>query len=318
MNIPTFEDILDARERIRPFLRETPLHTYPAVNKLLGTEVYIKHENYQPVGAFKVRGGINLMSQLSDEEKSRGVIAVSTGNHGQSIAYASRLFGVKARIVVPEGANPGKVAAIQGMGAEVIFHGKNFDEALLHCEKMIETEGFRYVHAGDEPHLIAGVGTYTLEILEEVPDIDIIFIPVGGGSGSAGACIAVRGLNAKTGIIGVQSEASPAAYKSWKEGKPVEAPNNTIAEGLATGSGFSLPQKILREHLAGFMLVSDEDIMQAMVWMIEHAHTLAEAAGAAPLSAAYKIRDKLQGKRIALICSGGNVSIDQLRRALQI
>ncbi len=317
MNIPTFNDILNARERIRPFLRETPLHSYPAMNQLLGTEVYIKHENYQPVGAFKVRGGINLISQLPDDEKLRGVIAVSTGNHGQSIAYASRLFGVKARIVVPEGANPGKVAAIRGMGAEVIFHGKNFDEALLHCEEITQAEGSRYVHAGDEPHLIAGVGTYTLEILEEVPDIDIIFIPVGGGSGSAGACIAVRGLNANTKVIGVQSEASPAAYRSWQEGKPVEAPNTTFAEGLATGSGFSLPQKILREHLSDFMLVSDEEIMQAMVWMIEHAHTLAEAAGAAPLAAAYKMKDKLKGKKIALICSGGNVSIDQLRKALQ-
>jgi threonine dehydratase len=318
MTAPAYKDILDALKRIRPYLRDTPLYSYPAVNDLIGTEVYIKHENYQPVGAFKVRGGINLIAQLSDEEKARGVIAVSTGNHGQSIAYASRLFGVKARIVVPVGANPGKVAAIRGMGAEVIFHGKNFDEALLHCEEITKTEGSRYVHAGDEPHLIAGVGTYTLEILDEVPDIDIIFIPVGGGSGSAGACLVVRGLNAKTEIIGVQSESSPAAYKSWKEGKPVEAPNNTIAEGLATGSGFSLPQKILREYLTDFMLVSDEEIMQAMVWMIEHAHTLAEAAGAAPLAASYKMKDTLQGKKIALICSGGNVSLEQLRKALQI
>src|SRR5207244_6541179 len=170
MHTPTFQDVLLAQRQIRPYLLRTPLHSYPAMNALLGTEVYIKHENYQPVGAFKVRGGINLISQLTAEERERGVIAASTGNHGQSVAYAARLFGVRARIVVPERANPGKVAAMQGMGAEVLFHGDVFDKAKRHCEALAQEHGYRYIHSGDEPLLIAGVGTMTLEMLEEMPD----------------------------------------------------------------------------------------------------------------------------------------------------
>src|SRR5580704_10902084 len=171
MQPPTFRDILAAQKRLRPYLPRTPLHTYPAINALIGAEVFIKHENYQPVGAFKVRGGINLISQLSVEERRHGVIAASTGNHGQSVAYAARLFGIPARIVVPEGANPGKVAAMQGMGAEVIFFGAKFDDAVDRCEEVAATEGYRYIHIGDEPLLIAGVGTVTLEMLEDQPDL---------------------------------------------------------------------------------------------------------------------------------------------------
>ena len=192
MPIPKFKDVLVAQRQIRPYLPRTPLHGYPAINNLVGTEVYIKHENYQPIGAFKVRGGINLISQLSPGERARGVITASTGNHGQSLAFAARLFGVKARIVVPERANPGKVAAMQGMGAEVIFHGPNFDEARRHCEALADEQGYRYVHSGDEPLLIAGVATEVLEMLEDQPDLQVILVPVGGGSGAAGACLVAR------------------------------------------------------------------------------------------------------------------------------
>ncbi len=316
MYTPNFQDVLLARRQIRPYLPRTPLHSYPAINTLLGTEVYIKHENYQPVGAFKVRGGINLISQLSPEERERGVIAASTGNHGQSIAYAARLFGVKARIVVPEAANQGKVAAMQGMGAEVLFHGTRYDEARLHCEALAREHGYRYIHSGNEPLLIAGVGTGVLEMLEDEPRIQIIIVPVGGGSGAAGACIAAHAINPAIRVIGVQSEASPAAYESWRQHRLVEAPNHTFAEGLATATAFDLPQTILWEMLDDFMLVRDEEIMQAMVWMIERAHTLAEGAGAASLAAAYSKRDELRGKKVGLVCSGGNTSLGHLKQAL--
>src|SRR6266536_1340380 len=189
MHIPNFQDVLKARRRIRPYLSRTPLHSYPALNALIDTEIYVKHENYQPVGAFKVRGGINLVSQLSQEERARGVITASTGNHGQSVSYGARLFGVKARIVVPEGANPGKVAAMQGMGAEVIFHGAVYDDAQLHCEALAREHGYRYIHSGNEPLLIAGVATETLEMLEDEPGLEVIIVPIGGGSGAAGTCI---------------------------------------------------------------------------------------------------------------------------------
>jgi len=318
MNPPTFQDVLLARARIRPHLARTPLHRYPALDALLGTPVYVKHENYQPVGAFKVRGGVNLIAQLSPEERERGVIAASTGNHGQSVAFAARLFGVTARIVVPEAANPGKVAAMQGMGAEVIFHGPSFDAARLECERLARAHGYRYIHSGDEPLLIAGVATEALEMLEDEPELAAIFVPIGGGSGAAGACIVARAISPSTRVIGVQAAASPAAYESWRAGRAVSAPDRTFAEGLATGSAFELPQRVLREQLDDFVLVSDDEILRAMVWMLERAHTLAEAAGAAALAAAYRMRDQLAGRKVGVVCSGGNSSLDHLRRALAV
>jgi threonine dehydratase len=318
MNIPQFQDVLLARRNIHPYLARTPLHNYPALDALLDTAVYVKHENYQPVGAFKVRGGVNLVSQMSEEERKRGVIAASTGNHGQSVAYAARLFHVEARIVVPEGANPGKVAAMQGMGATVILHGATFDDARLHCEDLARTQGYRYIHSGNEPLLIAGVATATLEMLEDEPELDVIFVPIGGGSGAAAACIAAKTIRPAIRVIGVQSEASPAAYESWKRRSLTAAPNHTFAEGLATGTAFDLPQKILWETLDNFILVSDTEIKRAMVWMIERTHTLAEGAGASPLAAAYRMREQLRGLKVALICSGGNSSLNHLREALSM
>jgi threonine dehydratase len=316
MQVPDFKEVLVAQRRIRPYLNRTPLHAYPAINELVGTEVYIKHENYQPVGAFKVRGGINLVSQLSPEERNSGVITASTGNHGQSVAFAARLFGVKARIVVPEKANPGKVAAIHGLGAEVIFHGAVFDDARLYCEALAKDLGYRYIHSGNEPLLIAGVATEVLEMLEDEPALQAIIVPIGGGSGAAGACLVARAVHPAIRVIGVQSEASPAAYESWRQRKLVEAPNRTAAEGLATGTAFALPQVILRDSLHDFVLLSDEEILRAMVWMVERAHTLAEAAGAAPLAAAFRLRRELEGKKVGLICSGGNTSLQTLKQAL--
>ena len=318
MEKPDFSDVLRARRRIQPYLRRTPMHSYPAINELIGAEVYIKHENYQPVGAFKVRGGINLISQLDAKEKARGVIAASTGNHGQSVSYAARLFGVKARIVVPEAANPGKVAAMRGMGAEVIFHGERFDDARLHCEALAEEHGYRYIHSGNEPLLIAGVATEALEMLEDEPALDVIIVPVGGGSGAAGVCISANAINPRIIVIGVQSEAAPAAYESWRAQRLVERPNTTFAEGLATATAFALPQEILWERLKEFVLIGEDEIARSMVWMIERAHSLAEGAGAAPLAAAYRMRDELSGKKIGLVCSGGNASLDQLREVLKV
>lgn len=318
MTIPTFQDVLLAKQRISPYLGRTPLNSYPAINELMGTQVFIKHENHQPVCAFKVRGGINLVSQMSEEERARGVIAASTGNHGQSVAYAAKLFNVTARIVVPENANPGKVASMRGHDAEVIFHGEKFDDARRHCEQVAEENGYRYIHSGDEPLLIAGIGTEALEMLEDQPDLDCIIVPVGGGSGCAGVCIAAKAINPKIRIIGVQSEAAPAAYDSWRMKECVERANQTFAEGLATAVGFNLPQKIMWEMLDDFVLVSDNEIMRAMYWMVERAHTLAEGAGASPLAATYKMREELAGKKVGIVCSGGNTSIEHLSTALKL
>jgi threonine dehydratase len=310
--IPTLADVLKARLQISPHLRPTPLFGYPTLNELLEADVFIKHENHQPVGAFKVRGGVNLLSQLSAEERERGVIAASTGNHGQSLAYAAQLFAVPATICVPENANPVKVASMRGLGAKLVFHGRDFDEAREHCEQLANEHGYRYVHSGNEPLLIAGVATETLEILQEQPEVDVIVVPVGGGSGAAGACIVAKAVNPAIRVIGVQSEAAPTAYRSWRERRLVEDRMETFAEGLATRTAFELPQRILWQSLDDFVLVSDDEIRAAQVLMIEATRNLIEAAGAAPLAAALRLREQLGARRIALIASGGNASRDQL------
>jgi threonine dehydratase len=309
---PTFRDVLDARRRIAPYLGPTPLRRYPALGSLVGTDTWVKHENHQPTGAFKVRGGVNLVSQLTPAERARGVIAASTGNHGQSVAFAARLFGVRATICMPEGANPVKVEAIRSLGAEIVFHGRDFDDARDRCAALAREHGHRYVHSGDEPLLIAGVATGTLEILEAEPRIDAIVVPVGGGSGAAGACIAAKAVDPAIEVIGVQSEAAPAAYRCWREGALVEDRMDTFAEGLATRTGFALPQAILRDLLDDFVLVSEDAIRAAIVGLLETTRNLVEAAGAAPLAAALELRERLAGRRVALVCSGGNISPRQL------
>jgi threonine dehydratase len=313
---PTFADVLDARTRIAPHLLRTPLREYPPLGRLVDATVFVKHENHLPTGAFKVRGGINLVSQLSEDERRRGVVASSTGNHGQSIALGARLFGVKATICVPENANPVKVAAMRDLGAEVVSSGVDFDEARELAEQLSIEHGFRYVHSGNEPLLIAGVATATLELLEDEPHIDTIIVPVGGGSGAAGAAIVAKTLNPSIRVIGVQSDAAPAAFRSWRERALLEDEMKTFAEGLATRVAFELPQRIMWDLLDDFVLVGDDAIRAAQRAMIESTRNLIEAAGASPLAAALQLRDELAGRRVALIASGGNASPDQLRELL--
>jgi len=314
--VPTFNDVLAARERIARYLQPTALNRYPALDELIGTETWVKHENHQPICAFKVRGGINLLSQLPDDERRGGVITASTGNHGQSIAYAARLFGVRAIVCVPEGANPVKVRSIRGLGAEIVTHGVDFDEARVHAARLAEEHGYRYIHSGNEPQLIAGVATQALEILERQPDIEVIIVPIGGGSGAAGTCIVAKTINPKIQVIGVQSAEAPAAQKSWKAHRLLEDRMGTIAEGLATRTAFELPQRILWVHLDDFLLVPDAEIRTAVRLMIETTRNLAEPAGAAPLAAAIRLKDRLKGKRMALILSGSNITTTQLRELL--
>jgi threonine dehydratase len=314
--IPSFADVLQARRQIAPYLRPTLLYNYPALSNLAGCDLWVKHENHLPTCAFKVRGGVNLCSQLSDDERRRGVIAASTGNHGQSVAYGAQLFDVKARICVPEGANPAKVESMRNLGAEIMVHGRDFDEAREHCQALALQNNYRYVHSGDEPLLIAGVATASLEVLETRPDIEVFVVPVGGGSGAAGACIVAKTVNPKIQVIGVQSEAAPAAHRSWKARQLLEDEMNTWAEGLQTRTAFALPQRILWDHLDEFLLVSDDEIRLATRLLIEKTRNLIEGASAAAMAAALKIKDRLAGKRVALMCTGGNLSLKQLREVL--
>ena len=315
LELPVLADVLAARERIRKYLPQTELSSYTSLSELVGTEVWVKRENDLPTGAFKVRGGVNLVSQLTEHELRAGLIAASTGNHGQSVAYAAKLFGTQAIICVPAGANPVKVASMRSLGADVIFHGRDFDDAREHAEQLAGEHSYRYVHSGDEPHLIAGVATATIEIIEEQPQIDTIIVAVGGGSGAAGACIAGKAIRPDLKVIGVQSEAAPAAYRSWKEGRLLDDRMETFAEGIATRVGFELPQRAMRD-LDDFVLVSEDAIRSATVQMIEGTRALVEPAGAAPLAGALSLRSQLAGRTVALICSGGNITLLQLRELL--
>jgi len=314
---PNLRDVLDAQRTIAPYLDPTPVRRYPLLDGTAECELFVKHENHQPTGAFKVRGGINLVSHLGSEQLAAGVYAASTGNHGQSVAYAASLFDVAATIFVPLGANPVKVSSMRSLGATVVEHGVDFDEARERCAEVAEARGARYIHSGDEPLLIAGVATATLELLEREPSIDVIVVPVGGGSGAAGACIVAKAVDPRIVVIGVQSEAAPAAYRAWRERRPIADEMHTFAEGLQTRVSFELPQLILAEKLDDFVLVADDELRAATLQMIELTRTLVEPAGAAPLAAVLKLREQLAGRRVALVCSGGNISPLQLRELLE-
>ena len=318
MKIPTLYDIILAAERIKPYMDPSPLYTYPTLNEYLGFTAYVKHENYNPTGAFKIRGGINLICQLSKEEKKQGVITASTGNHGQSIALASKMFNVEAHICVPEGANPIKIAAIRSYGAIIHEKGKDFDEAALNGKQLAKDHGYRFINSGNEPHLISGVGTIGLEILQQNPNIEVVISPVGSGTGAGGTAIAMKTLKPGIKTISVQAKNAPSIYLSYKSGKLESTPTaNTFADGLATRNAFELPLKILRKYVDDFILVSEDEMRKAIKLYLENCHTVAEGAGAASLAAAVKLKKELEGKNVAIVLSGGNITIEELTKSLQ-
>jgi threonine dehydratase len=311
----TFDDVLAAREFLATHLRPTPFIRREAVSKALGVEALLKCESALPTAAFKVRGGLNLLGR--DPTAKAGVIAASTGNHGQSLAYAGRTFGIPVTIVAPVGANPLKLDAMRVYGATIVEHGVDYDEAREECERRAAGAGLRYVHSGNEPYLIAGVATAALEVLEERPEVDVLIVPVGGGSGAAGACIVAKRMKPKARVIGVQSEGAPAGYLSWRDRRPHKGgPIRTFAEGLATRTSFDLPQRILTDLLDDFVLVSDEDLYRAMRLLLVAGHQVAEGAGAAATAAAWKLQDQLRGKTVALWISGANATPESIQRAL--
>ncbi|MER6446796.1 threonine dehydratase [Streptomyces venezuelae] len=318
MHSPTISDVLRARRLQSAHLSPTPLLSYPALDATVGAgiRVLVKHENLQPTGALKVRGGVALLASMTPDERARGVLSYSTGNHAQSLAHAAALFGVPCTLVMPEHPNPLKAEAVRRLGAELVEHGADFDEARRHAEQLAPRRGMRLVSAANEPALIAGVATAFLELFELEPDLDAVLVPVGGGSGAAAACLVAAAVSPRCRVIAVQSSRSPAAHDSWRSGRCVERPNSTTAEGLATGSGFELTQRLLREHLADFRLVDDDAIRQAQWLLMRDARTVAEAAAAAPLAALLAARDGLAGQRVAIMCTGGNAGEAELRACL--
>jgi threonine dehydratase len=313
----SFEEVVAGKERIANHLPQTPLYEYPGLSKLLGFSFHVKHENHQPVGAFKVRGGVNLMSQLSDEEKQRGVICATRGNHGLSVAYAARLFGVQAVIVVPEGNNPEKNAAMEDLGADVVVHGRDFDDAVVKAEELTKEHGYKYVHSANEPLLIAGVATYALEIFETLQAIDAIIVPIGLGSGISGVSVVAKRLSPDTRIIGVQAERAPAVCLSWREKRVVTTESaDTIADGLATRVPAPFTLEIINKCVDDIVLLSEQEIIDGVGLLLRETHNLAEGAGAASTAAAFKLREELRGKRVVGVLSGGNIDRATLKTVL--
>ncbi len=315
----TYNDVLDAVARAGPVLAPTPLYEWPGLCELLGFRFLLKHENHQPVGAFKVRGGVNLVAAMSEAEKQAGIWGVSTGNHGQSLAYAARRFGTACRIVVPRACNPDKVRAIRLLGAELIEHGTDFDEAKEFAEQLVRQRGGRYIHSANEPMLIAGVATMAWEIFQSLPAPDVILVPIGLGSGVCGTCIVAKHLHPRTQVIGVQSEGADAVTQSWRSGKTVTRPRiDTFAEGMATRAPAEMTLDIMRQLMDDCLLVSDDELRRAIYLILKHTHNLAEGAGAAALAAALKHRERFAGKTVVGILSGGNLDLAALPGILSL
>jgi threonine dehydratase len=313
---PTLHDIYAARERIQPVIRRTPLMRHPLLARETGLDVLVKHENHNPTCAFKVRGGLNLVASLPPAER-RGVITATTGNHGQSIALACQRERVPCTIVTPVGNNPEKNAAMRAYGAELVEFGRDFDEARERVEQLQHERGLRYVHSANEPMLLAGVGTYALEIFEDAPDVDAVLVPIGGGSGACGCGIVRSALGSRAEIIGVQAERADAFTRSWKgPARVVGEKADTFAEGMATRVTFDLTFGILRKELNDVVTLSEAELAEGVRLALRTTHNLAEGAGAASLMAAMKLRDRLAGKRVVCVMSGGNIDRATLARIL--
>jgi threonine dehydratase len=313
---PTLSEVYAAREVVDRYLPRTPLVRSNPLSAALDAEVYLKREDTLPTGAFKVRGGLNLVSDLDPEFRDRGLIAASTGNHGQSIAYAGNEFDVPVVIAVPEEANPDKVAAMERLGARVEHHGEDFDEAREWAETQAATEGYRYVHSANEPALVAGIATAGLEVIEDLPEVEYLFCPVGGGS-SASAYALTVGEVTDAAVVGVQSKSAPAMYRAWADGTLDPADRmDTFAEGVATRVPFALTTEVLREGLEEFLLV-DDDLREGMATVLGQERVVVEGACTASVAGARTIADEIAGSTVVLQVSGRNVDLPKLQEALE-
>ncbi len=311
----SLSNALGAREVLKKFLTPTPLRQYPSLDRLIDAQVFVKHENHNPTGTFKIRGGINFMHQLIGIG-AKGVITYSTGNHGTSVATSAEMFDLTAVVVVPEESNPLKIQSIKDAGAELIVYGKDFEAAGRKVAQLVDERGLYFVQPANEAHLINGVATEFLEIVEMVPDIDTMIIPIGAGSEAAAAITVLKQVCPEVEIIGVQAEASKAAYMSWKQKKIVSGSNTTFAGGIATGTAYEVPFSLYKDALDDFVLLNEEELYQGIALAAYHTRNLTEGAGSACLRAALKIRDRLHGKKVVIQMSGGNASGHELQKAM--
>jgi len=306
---PTFEEIEKAKSMQGEEIRKTPLLHSPFLSKLIGSDIYLKSEFQQKTGSFKIRGAYYKIKSLTAEEKKNGVVAASAGNHAQGVAYASSLEKIPCTIVMPEHASPAKIAATRGYGANIILHGTTYDESWTKAKEISEKTGAKIIHAFDDPQIIAAQGVIGLEILDELPDVDEIYLPIGGGGLAAGVLIAVKTKNPKIKVIGVQSKAFPAMKESLSSGslKSTEG-NRTIADGISVKKPGELTFSIIKDLIDDIVLVDDSQIIKAMFLLMERAKIVIEPAGAVGI--AYLLDNKpAPGKKIAIILAGGNVDM---------
>ena len=307
-------EVIKAKSCIKKYLNPPPLISYKNLSRALGCQLHIKHENHNITGSFKIRGGINIMSHIK-RSNYKGVVTFSTGNHGLSVATSAKLFNIPAIIVVPKGTNPSKIALIKDTGAEVIEAGENFDQASLVVNKINQEKGYYYVHPANEPHIINGVGTEFLEIIDTLPNIDAIILPLGGGSEVASAIITLKALKPEIKIYAVQAEKSSAAYHSWKNREIINRENTTFAGGFATGTAYETTFNIYKDALTDFILLSEDEIMQGVALAAHYTHNLVEGAGGSTIMAAWKLKEQLKDKNVVIQFSGANASVEEIRRA---
>lgn len=320
MSLPIrFEDALAARERIRPFLPPTPLRSYPALDDEIGAgiRVLVKHENHQPTNAFKIRNAFSTLTLLSAEQKRRGVVTATRGNHGLGVALAGRSLGMPVTICVPLGNNPEKNLAIRGYGADLIEQGRDYDETLAVTKALARDRGLHLIHPSNDPAIVAGAATMSIEILEEAPDVEAIVVAVGGGSQAVGALVAAGGLAPHVEVYGVQAAGAPAIYEGWRAGRPVTLENAaTFADGLATRSCYELTFEALRTGLRDFVVAGEAELADAVRLVLRTTHNLAEGAGAASFAGLRLLRERLAGRKVAVILSGSNIDAETLRQVI--
>ena len=314
----SLHDVRSARTRLDPFLAPTPLRAYPQLDAAIpGASLWVKHENMQPTGSFKVRNGLATVTALTTSQRTAGVVGATTGNHGLGLAYAGRQLGVPVTICVPRGNNPEKNSALRAWGARVVEDGADYDEAVSVAQRLVETEGMTLAHSTNNPQVLAGAGTMTLEILEQVADLDTLLIAIGGGSQAVGAITVSRALRPGLRIIGVQAAGASAAHDGWHARAPRRTDRAaTFAEGVATRSTYELTFPTLLDGLADFVTVTDAEIADAVRLILSTTHQLVEGAGAMGVAAARKLAPALTGQRVGVILCGGNMDSAVLRRIL--
>lgn len=315
----TIDDVRAAAARIAPYVSPTPLRRYPQLESVIGSgiQIFVKHENHQPTNSFKIRNGLSFMTSLNAEERLRGVVAASTGNHGQGIAYGGTLLGVETTVCVPAGNNPEKNAAMRALGATVVEEGRDYDDAVAVMKRLVAEQGRVMAHSTNDPRIIAGAATMTLEILEQQPDLEALVIATGGGSQSVGAITVSRALSPSLKVYAVQAAGAAAIHDSWHAGRRLTAEKaDTFAEGVATRSTYDLTFPALQAGLAGFVTVTDAEIAEGMRTIISLTHSLVEGAGAMGFAALPKLRDELAGKRVGIIFCGANIDTGTLKRVL--